>query len=46
MLLSSEIDSRIEPHPFSSNELFEPTPFINEILKYGKIMYSKNLFTG
>jgi predicted nucleotidyltransferase len=38
MLLASEIDSRIEPHPFSIKEMSEPTPFINEILRYGKII--------
>lgn len=39
MLLASDIDTRIEPHPFSIKELSESTPIINEILKYGKIIY-------
>ncbi len=35
MLLASSIDSRIEPHPFSSEELTSDQPFIQEIKRTG-----------
>jgi predicted nucleotidyltransferase len=35
MLLASEIDNRIEPHPISKEELQTNNPFVLEILKTG-----------
>jgi predicted nucleotidyltransferase len=35
MLLASEIDTRIEPHPISKEELLSKNPFVLEILKTG-----------
>ncbi|MBI2259424.1 MAG: nucleotidyltransferase domain-containing protein [Flavobacteriia bacterium] len=35
MLLASDFDNRIEPHPFSPEDLVSTNPFIHEILKYG-----------
>jgi predicted nucleotidyltransferase len=35
MLLASEIDSRIEPHPFSSGDFNSDSPIINEIKTTG-----------
>ena len=35
MLLASNIDSRIEPHPISKEELQSNNPFVIEILKTG-----------
>ncbi|NCA86160.1 MAG: nucleotidyltransferase domain-containing protein [Clostridia bacterium] len=35
MMLASEIDSRIEPHPFSLDDFQSGNPFANEIMKTG-----------
>ena len=35
MLLASDIDNRIEPHPISKEELQSNNPFVLEILKTG-----------
>lgn len=35
MLLASKFDSRIEPHPFSRQDLISDNPFINEIKRTG-----------
>lgn len=35
LILASEFDTRIEPHPISNNDLDSNEPFINEILKTG-----------
>lgn len=35
MLIATEIDNRIEPHPFSISDLKSSGPFISEILKTG-----------
>lgn len=35
MLLASQIDSRIEPHPISKQDLLSNNPFAVEILKTG-----------
>ena len=35
MLLASQIDSRIEPHPISHNDFYSGSPFGVEILKTG-----------
>ncbi|MBX7235850.1 MAG: nucleotidyltransferase domain-containing protein [Caldilineales bacterium] len=35
MKWSANFDSRIEPHPFSSAEFDDPTPFVAEILNTG-----------
>jgi len=35
MLLASEFDSRIEPHPVSLQDLISDNPFIHEIKKTG-----------
>ncbi len=35
MLLASEYDSRIEPHPLSKQDLNSDNPFVNEIRKTG-----------
>jgi len=35
MLLAAKIDTRIEPHPISKQELTSNNPFVNEILKTG-----------
>ncbi|MCD4697515.1 MAG: nucleotidyltransferase domain-containing protein [Bacteroidales bacterium] len=35
MLLASNFDSRIEPHPVSSNDFDSSNPFISEIKKTG-----------
>ena len=36
MLLASEIDSRIEPHPFSKKDFLSQNPFVVEIKATGK----------
>jgi predicted nucleotidyltransferase len=38
MLLSSDIDSRIEPHPFKKSEFNSKRQFVSEIIKYGQII--------
>ena len=35
MLLASQIDTRIEPHPISHNDFFSDNPFVVEIKKTG-----------
>lgn len=35
MLLASQIDNRIEPHPISKKDLFSNSPFAMEILRTG-----------
>jgi uncharacterized protein len=35
MLLASQFDSRIEPHPLSGNEFYSSNPFATEIKKTG-----------
>ncbi|MDO9578135.1 MAG: nucleotidyltransferase domain-containing protein [Candidatus Cloacimonadales bacterium] len=35
MKLRRNIDLRIEPHPFSENELTDANPFLKEIIKTG-----------
>lgn len=35
MLMASNIDSRIEPHPISHEDFISGSPFVNEILKTG-----------
>ena len=35
LLIASDFDTRIEPHPVSSADFAENTPFISEIKKYG-----------
>lgn len=35
MLLASKFDSRIEPHPFSKQDLISDNPFVHEIKKTG-----------
>ena len=35
MLMASQIDSRIEPHPISFNDLNSGNPFVEEILNTG-----------
>ena len=35
MLIASQIDSRIEPHPVSKSDLESGSPFVYEILKTG-----------
>jgi hypothetical protein len=35
MILASEIDSRIEPHPFSLDDFQFGNPFASEIMKTG-----------
>ena len=35
MLLASQFDSRIEPHPFSKQDLSSDNPFVHEIKKTG-----------
>lgn len=36
MLLASEVDSRIEPHPFSKKEFISQNPFVVEIKATGR----------
>jgi hypothetical protein len=43
MLLASQFDSRIEPHPISSQELTSDNPFVAEIRKIGKEISVKNI---
>lgn len=43
MLLASQFDSRIEPHPISSQELTSDNPFVAEIRKTGKEISVKNI---
>jgi uncharacterized protein len=35
MLLASQIDTRIEPHPISHNDFYSDNPFVVEIKKTG-----------
>ena len=42
MLLASKFDSRIEPHPLSSQDLISDSPFIHEIKKTGIEISLKN----
>jgi uncharacterized protein len=35
MQLRRKIDSRIEPHPFKTEDFKNSNPLVNEILKYG-----------
>jgi hypothetical protein len=35
MLLASQIDTRIEPHPISHNDFHSDNPFVVEIKKTG-----------
>lgn len=35
MLLASQIDTRIEPHPISHNDFYSDNPFVAEIKKTG-----------
>jgi uncharacterized protein len=35
MLLASQIDTRIEPHPISHNDFYSDTPFVVEIKRTG-----------
>ncbi len=35
MLLASQIDTRIEPHPISSDDFYSDNPFVVEIKKTG-----------
>jgi uncharacterized protein len=35
MLLASKFDSRIEPHPLSSQDLISGNQFVHEIMKFG-----------
>ena len=35
MMLASQIDYRIEPHPFSKEEFYSDNPFAAEIKKTG-----------
>ena len=35
MLLASQFDTRIEPHPISKEDLFSNNPFVSEIKKTG-----------
>ncbi|HNV82549.1 MAG: nucleotidyltransferase domain-containing protein [Tenuifilaceae bacterium] len=35
MLLASQIDSRIEPHPISKEDFYSNSPFVNEIKRTG-----------
>lgn len=35
LMLTTDIDTRIEPHPFSLDEFITKNPFVKEILKYG-----------
>jgi uncharacterized protein len=42
MLLASQFDSRIEPHPLSKQELFSDNPFLQEIKKTGIEITLKN----
>ena len=39
MKLTRKIDTRIEPHPFREKEFEISNPFVNEIMKYGKVVY-------
>ena len=43
MLLASEIDSRIEPHPVSYNDFVSGNPFVSEIKKTGIELQEKVL---
>ncbi|MBM3435732.1 MAG: nucleotidyltransferase domain-containing protein [Bacteroidetes bacterium] len=43
MLLASQFDSRIEPHPISREELTSDNPFAAEIRKTGKEISVKNI---
>ena len=36
MMLATDIDNRIEPHPISKQEFLSKNPFVSEILKTGK----------
>ena len=43
MLLASQFDSRIEPHPLSNLDLISDNPFAQEILKTGiEISFKRN----
>ena len=35
MLLAAQVDSRIEPHPFSNEDFYSNNPFVSEIKKTG-----------
>jgi uncharacterized protein len=35
MVLASQIDTRIEPHPISKEDFYSNNPFINEIIRTG-----------
>ena len=43
MLIASQYDSRIEPHPLSGNDFFSGNPFISEIKKTGIEIKPQNL---
>lgn len=40
MLLATKIDSRIEPHPISQNDIQSFNPFIKEVSLYGIPVFS------
>lgn len=39
MLLASQVDTRIEPHPFSSDDLHADNPFLAEIKRTGFALF-------
>ncbi len=43
MLLASQFDSRIEPHPLSGNDFFSGNPFTTEIKRTGIEIKPQNL---
>jgi len=42
MVLASQFDSRIEPHPFSTSDFNSQNPFVYEIMRTGIEMKPKN----
>jgi len=43
MLLASQIDTRIEPHPISQDDFYSGNPFVVEIKKTGFEIFEKAL---
>ncbi len=43
MLLASQIDTRIEPHPISQDDFYSGNPFVVEIKKTGFEIFEKDL---
>ncbi|TVR75171.1 MAG: nucleotidyltransferase domain-containing protein [Marinilabiliales bacterium] len=41
MLLASQIDTRIEPHPISHNDFYSDNPFVDEIKRTGFEIFAK-----